>query len=229
MSSWAVSTLRRVAADLRSFEDGRMPHEAADAFVLCLEIAYRELLVQEQLDGYSFDRVLTLLSEALVNLRTFQDEAQDNPTNSPPAIYTGRPGRPRFDIPQQQVIMLVEHGFTGPQMAGIIGVSLSTVRRRMSQFGLSVSAQYTSISDDDLDHLVREIKQHFPTCGNKQMQGHLQSRGLRIQQLRIREAIMRVDPEGSVMRRLQALNRRKYQVPAPCSLWHMDSNHKLIR
>ena len=40
---------------------------------------------------------------------------------------------------------------------------------------------------------------------------------------------MRVDPAGSVMRRLRALNRRKYHVPGPRSLWHMDSNHKLIR
>ena len=37
----------------------------------------------------------------------------------------------------------------------------------------------------------------------------------------------RVDPEGSIMRRLQAVNRRRYQVPSPRSLWHMDGNHKL--
>ena len=55
MSSWAIGTMRRVATDLRRFEDGRMPQDAADAFVLSLEIAYRELLVQEQLDGCSFD------------------------------------------------------------------------------------------------------------------------------------------------------------------------------
>lgn len=230
MSSWAISTLRRVAADLRSFEDGRMPQDAADAFVSCLEMAYRELLVQEQLDGHPLDRAYTLVSEALANLRALQNEAQIDPQQYlPPAIHTGCAGRPRFDIPQQQLITLVESGFTGPQMANILGVSLSTVRRRMAQFGLSISAEYATLSDDDLYQLVKEIKHQFPTCGCKQMQGHLQSLGYRIQQLRVREAVMAVDPEGSVMRRLSALKRRKYQVPAPCSLWHMDSNHKLIR
>ena len=31
------------------------------------------------------------------------------------------------------------------------------------------------------------------------------------------------------MRRLRTINRRKYQVPAPLSLWHIDGNHKFIR
>ena len=52
MSSWALSSLRRVALDLQSFEDGRFPQEAAEAFVLHLELVCRELLPQEQLDGH---------------------------------------------------------------------------------------------------------------------------------------------------------------------------------
>ena len=229
MSSWAIGTMRRVATDLRRFEDGRMPQDAADAFVLSLEIAYRELLVQEQLDGCSFDAPGARLREAIQNLRKIQNEAQETPPLSPNAIYTGRVGRPRFDVPQYQLAALLESGFTGPQISNIVGVSLSTIRRRMVQFGLSITAQYSHISDEDLDLLVTDIKEQFPTCGNKVMQGHLQSRGYRIQQIRVREAIMRVDPAGSMMRRLRALNRRKYCVPAPNSLWHMDGNHKLIR
>ena len=229
MSSWAIMTLQRVATDLRRFEDGRMLQDTADAFVLCLEMAYRELLAQEFLDGHSFDAAGALIREALQNLRALQAEAQATPQPSPPMIYTGCVGRPKFDVPQYQLAALLESGFTGPQIASIVGVSLSTVRRRMAQFGLSVGEQYSQISNDGLDMLVVAIKEQFPTCGYKQMQGHLQSRGYRIQQIRVREAIMRVDPAGSVMRRLRALNRRRYHVPAPRSLWHMDSNHKLIR
>ena len=40
MSSWAVGTLRRVAADIQSFEDGRLPHDAPDTFSLYLELVY---------------------------------------------------------------------------------------------------------------------------------------------------------------------------------------------
>ncbi|XP_036417029.1 uncharacterized protein LOC118800955 [Colossoma macropomum] len=41
----------------------------------------------------------------------------------------------------------------------------------------------------------------------------------------------REDPEGSEMRALQlhTVRRRRYSVPAPNSLWHIDGNHKLIR
>ena len=69
----------------------------------------------------------------------------------------------------------------------------------------------------------------FPTCGNKQMFGHLQSRGVRVTQLRITESQRRVDPEGSVIRRLKTINRRQYHVSGPGAVWHMDGHHKLIR
>ena len=43
-----------------------------------------------------------------------------------------------------------------------------------------------------------EIKTDFPTCGQKQMMGHLKSRGRRVQQERVREVMRRVDPAGSI-------------------------------
>ena len=53
------------------------------------------------------------------------------------------------------------------------------------------------MSDAELDNIIHEIKREFPTCGNKQMLGHLYSCGFRVQQIRIRvrESIWRVDPE----------------------------------
>ena len=98
----------------------------------------------------------------------------------------------------------------------------------MNQFSLSVRMQYSTICDDDLDNLVCEIQEMFPMCGNVQMQGHLLARGLRVQQLRVRETQRRVDPEGCVMRRLFVINCRQYRGPSPLSLWHIDGNHKII-
>ena len=219
MSSWAISTLRRVAADIRDFEDGRFPHDVLDAFVLCLELVYREILVHEQLHGRPLNgTACTLVGRALNYLRSIQEE--DHQPSPPPVTYTGSVGRPRFNIPSQQICFLVENGFTGPQMASIIGVSLSTVRRRMAEYGLTVSNEYAYLSDDVLDQLVMQIKHGH---------GHLLSHGYRVQQLRVREAMRRVYPEGSVTRQLRTLNRRHYRVPAPGSLWHIDGNHKLIR
>ena len=46
------NTLRRVAGDLRSYEDGRLPHDAADALILNLELVCREIPAQEQVDEW---------------------------------------------------------------------------------------------------------------------------------------------------------------------------------
>ena len=61
------------------------------------------------------------------------------------------------------------------------------------------------------------------------MYGHLISLGIRVPFYRVRELQRRVDPEGSMMRRLNNLRRRSYSVPGPQHLWHIDGNHKLIR
>ena len=83
-------------------------------------------------------------------------------------------------------------------------------------YHLSIHMYYSAISDE-LDRVAGE------------MQGHLLSRGIRIQQHRIRESQRRVDPSGSVMRRLGLIHRRQYHVNGPRALWHIDGNHKLIR
>jgi len=63
----------------------------------------------------------------------------------------------------------------------------------------------------------------FPKHGNRLMQGHLLSKGYRVQQKRVRESQRRIDPEGTIIRHLHVLNRREYRVPAPRSLYHIDN------
>ena len=40
---------------------------------------------------------------------------------------------------------------------------------------------YISVTDQQLDGIVREVQNQFPTCGNRQMQGHLAARGVGVQ------------------------------------------------
>ncbi|KAI4892095.1 hypothetical protein NFI96_019152 [Prochilodus magdalenae] len=88
-----------------------------------------------------------------------------------------------------------------------------------------------SIDNGELDAKVREILSCHPNTGYKMMVGHLNAQGIRIQRHRVQEAMCREDPEGTVMRtlRLQTLLCRRYSVPSPYSLWHIDGNHKLIQ
>ena len=63
-----------------------------------------------------------------------------------------------------------------------------------------MTSEYPAISDDMLDQLVLHIKQNFPTCGNKQISGHLVSRGYTVQQVQVREATRRVNHKEGAMR-----------------------------
>ena len=96
-------------------------------------------------------------------------------------------------------------------------------------FDLSVRSTYSQLSDNQLDEVVGEIQQQFPHSGNRQMYGHLLFRGIRIQFHRVHESQFRIDPEGTVLRRLKTLKKRRYAVKGPQHLWHIDGNHKLIR
>ena len=221
--SWVIDTLRRVSADLSSHQDGR--HIAPDLLkscILSLELALNAL------DGNG-DQACQLVRQALLTLQDIEHlQLAQSVASSPDIRLTGSVGRPRLEIPREQLVWLIYSKFTIPQMAEIIGVSVRTIHRQMSKYGLSIHTTYAGLTDNELDSVISEIHREFPMCGNKQMGGHLFSRGLRVQQHRIRES-MRVDPEGTMARRLNVIHRRCYSVPAPRSLYHIDGNHKLIR
>ena len=73
--------------------------------------------------------------------------------------------------------------------------------------------------------------------------GHLTRVGVRSPRARLRASIHRVDPQGVAERSRRAIQQRVYSVPHPPTasydamnmffhanyVWHIDSNHKLIR
>ena len=145
--------------------------------------------------------------------------------------FSGQPGRPRYRITEEQIQFLIDRRFTVREIASLLGVGIRTVERRMNEFGLSIGRCYSTITDVELDSVVENIIRSFPNTGYKRMSGFLTSRGLRIQQNRIRSSMRRVHPEGCLLRALEmnTLQRRCYRVYGPLALWHIDGNHKLIR
>ena len=231
---WCISTLRRNVGDLEICDGGRhMEIDVVDAYEVQLERVFRELVGVQVLGNLSdqvtmgIDHVRNALS--IVRNLLESNERQMEIGYHAPITAEGRLGRPRFHIPRNQLACLLEKGFTVPQISNILRVSVRTVRRRMAEYDLSVHALYSELTDQELEWVIRDIQDHFPTCGNRQMQGHLLSQGIRVQQYRVREIRRKVNPAGSVMHRLQTINRRKYQVNGPFALWHIDGNHKLIR
>ena len=117
-----------------------------------------------------------------------------------------------MNISPEHIEFLLERRFTVAQISRLIGVSLHTIELRMAEFGLTVTATYTTMSDEQLDTTILEIMTAFPNTGNKRMTGYLRSRGMRIQQYRIRESMRRVDPEGTLHHALEMniVHRRVY-------------------
>ena len=94
---------------------------------------------------------------------------------------------------------------------------------------LNIECEYSKISEDDIDILVAKNRKLHPYSGEREVIGHLKSLGLKIQRYRIRESIYRCDPINTALRWCEPVQRRPYSVLSPSSLWHIDSNLKLVR
>ena len=148
---------------------------------------------------------------------------------SAPVNLSGRPGRPKFDISREQLEYFLFYDLGVQDIANALSVSKSTVQRRFRECGISVSSDMSQLTNDQLDDLVRQIKNHFPNAGYRRVDSQLRCQGIKVSQSRVREAMQRVDPEGVAQRWLALTPRCSYSVPGPLSLWHIDRNHKLIR
>lgn len=235
MAAWCLESLRRVLGDITQFEDGRIVSlSTLDTILTQLQLVYRELAASDvlgELDSES--SALLLTGQAIAELQRMEESVDQNGASVTayfsPLQCDHTVGRPRFLIPQNVLESLMSSCFSVPQIADILSVSVRTVRRRMSEYGLSIRSCYSTLAPQQLDTIVSAIQQEFPLCGYRQMIGHLRSRGYRVQQSLVRESQRRVDPGGCAMRRLSAIHRRVYRVNGPLALWHMDGNHKLIR
>ena len=173
----------------------------------------------------------SLVREILVVVRDLCDRnTTSNNTRCRAVVQrTGRRGRPRFLITEESLSYLLENGFTVPAVSRMLGVSVSTVRRRMAELDIRISDMYTAMTDVELDEKVKEMKEYYPHHGSRMLQGQLNLRGLYLQQRRIHESLRRIDPLGSALRWFNTVQRRIYSVPHSQWLWHIDGNHKLIR
>ena len=84
---------------------------------------------------------LTLVREAatILTQATLRSSVQSSLVYQAPLRENGR-GRPRYHVTEDQLRHLLSHGFAVPVIAQMLGISVSTVRRRMAEYGLSSSS-----------------------------------------------------------------------------------------
>jgi len=96
-----------------------------------------------------------------------------------PALCSGERGRPTLIVTYDQLEFLLELHFSVPDMARLLGVSKSTVKRRLREYSLSVRQAYSVISDEDLKKHLEDFITQFPNSGYRVASGFLRARGVR--------------------------------------------------
>ena len=231
-SSCAVkeSITRGLIEIIQKLSTGHLQYHEADYLYYKLERVETILCQYVQLADID-DRVFGCISEVKYLMKNEICKGDEKPDGFQcEKVFNGDRGRPRYSITAEQLEYFLAFGFTATEISAMLGVSEATVRRRLQEFGLS-SRNFTNISDEALDRIVAELKEHFQQSGYRVIRGILQAKGYHIAERRVMECLRRIDLQGVIMRslQLQIIHRRSYKVYGPNALWHVDTNHKLIR
>lgn len=139
------------------------------------------------------------------------------------------PGRPSKNIPREYLENLLSVKTPISEIARLLAVSRPTVYAAIQAYNIPYEGRFSNHSNDELRCSVVAIKLGHPNAGEVMVQGHLRAKGVNVQRNRIRSIIKEVDPRGVETRSSLRISRRRYSVPCPNYLWHIDGNHKLIR
>ena len=100
------------------------------------------------------------------------------------AVATNAKGRPKVAVDQGKLEFLRSLHFTWDDISAMMGVSKKTLQRRAQEWSI---ATYTTISDANLDDLVRRYLHSSPQAGEAMLRGYLQSIQVHVQRERLRQ------------------------------------------
>lgn len=161
------------------------------------------------------------------NMMALRMECSKYRNEQQPAKVVQNVGAPVFQIPRDLLENLLEEDFTIKEISLLLSVSQRTIYRRMEKYGLK-KCSFSGLSDNELDQRVKEFTQQFPSCGENMLRHLLSQSNIFVQRMRLRDSIHRVDQDG-VNQRKKNFIAENYNVAGPNQLWHVDTNHKLIR
>ena len=188
-----------------------------------------EKITLDQISKLSSEQMECLSVKDRNIMMTLRLECLNFSSNPPPRKPgTQGCGAPEYLISKSVLEGYLEDGFKIKDIASLLSVSESTIYRRMGRYSLS-QLQFTEITEGDLDKVVKEITREYPSCGEGLLKQILADGGIKVQRMRLRDSIHRVDHEGVENRKRGRLRRRIYNVQGPNHLWHIDTNHKLVR
>ena len=122
-----------------------------------------------------------------------------------------------FEYKEIRLFLFKNHG---------IEMSLSTLKRRIKQYGLR--RQRPDYDIDDVRESIQSII-NGPGClqGYRSAWHTLQLRGKRVPRIVAQELLREIDPDGSELRKAHRLKKRKHHNPGPNYAWHSDGYDNL--
>lgn len=144
--------------------------------------------------------------------------------------HTTMVGRPRkhINVKFLQDAMDSKRNINISKLARVIGVHRNTLRYYLKFH--DVDTKFSSISNENLDLLIKTFQHTNPDSGIRYLAGFLRCHNLKVQKERVRASIKRVDRLGQRIRhrRTAKAQRKHYHVSRPNALWHIDGHHKMI-
>lgn len=160
--------------------------------------------------------------------------------------HTGRRGRPKIILPTELLsYALLDRGPS--ELEGVFQCDRRTIRRRALEAGIvqpghpvfswaideagdqvlvhtSQSKPVSTLSDEDLDTLVRSIQSQIREIGWSQLQGALLRQGHRVPKSRVTCALLRINGVPGIFGN-RPPKCRKYVNRAPLACVHHDGQH----
>lgn len=162
--------------------------------------------------------LLNTTNAILEPLEDFLNTPPPPPSTFLPRIYTGLPGRPRYDLNIPRALCLHALGASWSRVATAMGVARRTIYYHLERLGISsTEPQYTGITDDELDERVAEISLSHPFDGAGIIRGHLKSQNIHLPMKRVQESLKRVDPLGVLTRCVPSSSVSFYLRPSTTS------------
>ena len=112
-------------------------------------------------------------------------------------------------------------------LATLLGIHRNTLRYKLRALGLN--KQFSSLTDNQLDHVIKIYKKLRPNSGIRYTSGFLHCHSLQVQRECIRMSLQHVDGLRHALQRNDAIMRRTYISQMSNAVWHLDGLHKLIQ
>lgn len=105
-------------------------------------------------------------------------------------------GRPLIAFSKEQLLFLLEHGFTQTSISKMLGYSAWTIKRKITYFQLDFFSTYSDVDAKLLDMMLQDIHRQFPNWGEKSICAHFNSIGLKIQKWHVWDSLKCVCPSA---------------------------------